>query len=77
MIKLPENNELSRESAKDVLGEEFFRKFAGEKGCLRLDDSFNSFLDRCHLVKDLLETKGLFLRVYERRDKFRYVIKKE
>ena len=30
----------------------------------------------CHLVNDLLETKGLFLRVYERCDKFRFVIKK-
>lgn len=34
------------------------------------------FFDKCHLFNDLLETKGLFLRIYDRRNKFRYAIKK-
>ena len=34
------------------------------------------FFKKCHVVNDLLETKGFFLRVYKKRDKFRYVIKK-
>lgn len=42
-----------------------------EKGFLQLDDSLESFFEKCHVVNDLLETKGLFLRVYERRNKIR------
>ena len=48
-----------------------------EKGFLQLDDSLESFFEKCHVVNDLLETKGLFLRVYERRNEIRYLIKKE
>ena len=61
----------------DVLGEDISNKFMKEKGFLQLDDSFDSFFDKCHLVNDLLETKGLFFRVYERCDGLSYVIKKE
>ena len=35
---------------KDTLGEEFYSKFGGEKGSLQLDDSLDSFFDRCHLL---------------------------
>ena len=38
--------------------------------------NFGQFFDKCHLFNDLLETKGLFLRIYDRRNKFRYAIKK-
>ena len=34
LVKLSENSEVSRESAKDVIGEKFYSKFAGEKGSL-------------------------------------------
>ena len=43
---------VSREKIRDVLGEEFSNK---------QDYSFDSFFDKCHLVNDLLEIKGLFL----------------
>ena len=76
LFKLSEDNKVLKESVKDVLGEEFFHEFGKEKHSLQLDDSLNSFFKKCHLVNDLLETKGLFLRVYERRGKFRYIIKK-
>ena len=65
-----------REKIRDVLGEEFSNKLVNRKGSPHLDDSFDSFFDKCHLVNYLLETKGLFLRVYEKRDKFRYLMKK-
>ena len=71
LFKLSEDNKVLKES-----GEEFFDKFSKEKDSLQLDDSLNSFFKKCHLVNDLLETKGLFLRVYERHGKFQYVIKK-
>ena len=62
---------MSKENIKNVLGEEFFDKFMKEKNSLQLSDSLKRFFKKCHLVNDLLETKGLFLRVYERCDKFR------
>ena len=44
----------------------------------RIFDKFLNlgFLKKCHLVNDLLETKDLILKVYERRYKFRYIIEK-
>lgn len=66
LVKLSEDLETSREKIRDVLGEDISNTFMKEKGFLQLDDSFDSFFGKCHLVNDLLEKKGLFLRVYER-----------
>lgn len=77
LVKLSGDLETSRGKIMDVLGEDISNKFMKEKGFLQLDDSFDSFFDKCHLVNDLLETKGLFFRVYERCDGLSYVIKKE
>ena len=52
---------------KNVLGEERFDKFMKEKDLLQLDDPLEGFFKKCDLVNYHLETKGLFLRVYERR----------
>ena len=76
LFKLSEDNKVSKENIKNFLGEEFFDKFMKEKNSLQLNDSLKRFFKKCHLVNDLLETKGLFLRVYERCDKFRHLIKK-
>ena len=43
---------------------------------LQLDHSLKNFFKKCHVASDFLEMNGLFLTVYERRDKFWYVIKK-
>ena len=59
-------NEVLREKVRNVLGVKFSYKLISEKNSLQVNDSFNSFFEKCHLVNDLLETKGLFLRVYER-----------
>ena len=67
----------TRESIDDILGKEFVTKLFSDKGSVQLDNSFESFFDKCHLINDLIEEKGYFLRVYERRDKFRYLIKKD
>ena len=66
LFKLSEDNKVSTENIKDVFGEEFFDKFLKEKDSLQLDDSLEGFSKKYHLVNDLLETKGLFLRVHER-----------
>ena len=51
--------------------EQEFDEFAG------LEKRIQKFRqDLCHVVNDLLMSKNLFLRVYEPRKKFRYLIKK-
>ena len=77
MSKFCEKNKVLREDAKHILGEEFVDKLFSEKEFIQLDNSLEKFFDKFHLVNNLIETKGLFLRVYERRDKFRYLIKKD
>ena len=73
LTKLSSNNEnFMVEWAGEKLGEEFIEKLLSLKENLRLDDSF----EKCHFVNELLEQKHLFLRVYKRRDKFRFLIKK-
>lgn len=77
MTKLSSANEkFTVESAAKKLGDEFTEKLFSEEENLHLDDSFENCFDKCHLVNELLEEKRLFLRVYERRDKFRFLIKK-
>lgn len=39
-----------------------------KKEVLLLDNSLENFFQKCHIANDFLEIKGLFLRVYERRD---------
>ena len=51
---------MSNGNIKEVPGEEFFDKFMKEKDLLQLDDSLEGFFKKCHLVNDLLETKGFF-----------------
>ena len=70
------NKNFTVECATKKLGKEFPEKLFSEKENLHLDYSFEYFFEKCHLVNKLLEEKHLFLRVYERRDKFRFLIKK-
>ena len=43
---------------------------------MQLDSGLSTFETQCHIVNDLLMSKNLFLRVYELRKKFCYLIKK-
>ena len=44
---------------------------------LRLDLDIQNFENQCFSVNDLLNKHGLFLRVFEPKDKFRYLIKQD
>ena len=55
----------------------FIKIFCESKELLTPDNSVHSFLKKCALVNEFFGEKNLFLRVYERRDKFRYLIKKK
>ena len=76
LFHLTEDNKVCKDKTERILGKEFFDKFKEKKEMLQLDHSLENFFKKCHVANDFLEMKGLFLRVYERRDKFRHVIKK-
>ena len=50
-------NKVLREDARHILEEEFVDKFFNEKEFIQLDDSFECFFDKCHLVNDLIEKR--------------------
>ena len=59
-----------------VLGGDFYKDFCEVKDQLKLDTSMYGFFDKCVLVNEFLTRKNLFLKFYERKDKYRYLIKK-
>ena len=75
MFKLMEKKVRLEEEIKNVLGEEFYRDISKCKELLQLDDSSNKFFKKCALANGFLKKRNLFLRVYERRDKFRGKLK--
>ena len=61
---------------ESVLRGDFYKDFCEVKDQLKLDTSMYGFFDKCVLVNEFLTRKNLFLKFYERRDKYRYLIKK-
>ena len=60
----------------NVLGVDLFGDLKSKKQILQLDLSICTFETQCHVINDLLMERKLFLRVYELRKKFRYMIRK-
>ena len=67
----------TREPVDETMGKEFVAKLFSDKWPVQLVNSFETFFEKCHLINDLAEEKGYFGMVYRRRDKFRYVTKKD
>ena len=77
LTKFSNNGSFNEQPAAEILGQKFAKKLLSEKENLRLDDCHESLFNKCHMVNELIEEKGLFSSVYERRDKFRFLIKKD
>ena len=65
------------ELKKDLENDELYDELFAVKEKLRLDLDIQNFKNQCFSVNDLLNKHGLFLRVYELKDKFRYLIKQD
>ena len=65
----------NEEKLREVLGQIFFQKLKSETESLQFDLSLCTFEIQCQVVNDLLMEKKLFLRVYEFRKNFCYLIK--
>ena len=61
---------------KNVLGVDFVNKFMEIKDDILLDINLDTFERKMHLVNDLLYEKSMFLRLYEKKTKSRYLFRK-
>ena len=65
-----------RKSYMKFYGEIFFKKLKPKKESLQFYLNLCTFETQCQVVNDLLMEKKLFLRLYEFRKRFCYLIKK-
>ena len=66
----------SDEELKNVSGVDFVNKFMEIKDDIVLDINLDTFEHKMHLVNDLLYEKNMFLHLYEKKNKFRYLFRK-
>ena len=62
---------------KDIENDQLYDVLLSAKKNLRLDLDIQHFENQCFSVNDLLIKHDLFLRIYELKDKFRYLIKQD
>ena len=65
------------ENVEETLGNELFIESKKIEKSTMLNHSVFSFFDPCKLINDVLCEYGFFLRFYERRNKFRYQLKRK
>ena len=65
------------ELKKEIDNDQLYDVLSAANGKLRFDLDIQNFKNQCFSVNDLLNKYGLFLRVYELKDKFCYVIKQD
>ena len=66
-----------RERAKEVVREKFYEELLEIKEKIKLDRSAFRFFNKSFLVNQLISKYGYFLKFFERRDKYRFLIKKK
>ena len=76
LYELPGGKSLTKDKVESVLGRDLYVEFCDVKDKLKLDTSMYGFFDKCALANELLAKNHFFLKFYERRDKYRYLIKK-
>ena len=76
MFKISEGKILEKDNACDVLGKDFYEELLKIKDDIQLDKTLFGFFDRCFLVNKVLARHNFCLKFFERRDKFRFLIKK-
>ena len=65
------------ESAEKVLGTKFFIELKKVEKSTMLDYSVFGFFNRCQVINEVLFEYRYFLRFYERRNKFRYQLRRK
>ena len=65
------------ELKNDIENHQLYDVLFSTKDNLRLDLDIQNFESQCFSVNDLLIKHGLFLTIYELKDKFRYLVKQD
>ena len=65
------------ENIKETLGERLFSSLKYIKQQTKLDHTLFGYFERCQKINEVLTEFGYFLRFYEWRNKFRYLVKKK
>ena len=77
MFKISEGKILENNKVNDVLGKNFYEELLEIKDDIQLDKILFEYFGRCFLVNIVLGKYNFFLKVFEKRDKFRFLIKKK
>ena len=68
---------LDKSKAKDVLGNDFYVSHSKIKNHIQLDRTLFGYFNRCFLADQILAKHDFFLKLFEKEDKFRFLIKKK
>ena len=68
---------LDQDRVIEVLGEDFYNNLLKVKDKVKLDRTIFGFFDRCMILNEILSNYNFFVTFFERRDKFRFLIKKK
>ena len=76
MYHMTEGKIFDKDKLKDVLGNDFYNDLIEIKNDIQLDRAIFGCFDRCFLVNKVLAKFNFFLKFFERRDIYRFQIKK-
>ena len=77
MYHMTKGKILDKGKIKDVLGNKFYNDLIEVKNEIQLDRTIFGYFDRCFLVNKVLAKYNFFLKFFERRDIYRFQIKKK
>ena len=76
MFYLTEGKNIDKNMAKEVIGNEFYLELLEIEDDIKLDKTLLGYFNRCLMGNEVLAKHNFFLEFFERRDKFRFLIKK-
>ena len=76
MFYLTEGKNIDKNMAKEVIGNEFYLELLEIEDDIKLDKTLLGYFNRCLMANEVLAKHNFFLEFFERRDKFRFLIKK-
>ena len=77
VLKTKEKVKLEKEKAREILGKNLYVELLEIKDEVQLDKTLFGYYNRSFLVNEVLSNHKFFLKDFERRDKFRFLIKKK
>ena len=77
MYHMAKGKILDKSKIKDVLGNDFYNDLIEIKNEIQLDRTIFGYFDRCFLFNKVLAKYNFFLKFFERRDIYRFQIKKK